>query len=172
MFKKIIIGALALVVAGAVAVGVYDWWRVSPASAQTLSAGVGRGQGGQGQGGQGQGQAGNAGQNATAGVPQSVPSTAWVDQTGVVQSVAVNGVSLTTDAGQALWIQLGPNRFWGASLSFKAGDHVTVTGFTENGQFMAAKVVNDTTGQTLTLRNDAGQPLWTGGNGQGGNGTH
>lgn len=169
MFKRIIIGALALVLAGAVAVGVYDWWRVSPASAQTLSAGVGRGQG---QGGQGQGQAGNTGQNTTTGVPQSVPSTAWTDQTGMVQSVAVNGVSLTTDAGPALWIQLGPSRFWGASLSFAVGDHVTVTGFTENGQFMAAKIVNDTSGQTLTLRNDAGQPLWTGGNGQGGNGTH
>ena len=169
MYKKIIIGTLALVLAGAVAVGVYDWWRVTPAFAQTAQTTVGRGQGGQAQGqgfrgGQGQTAAGTAAQTAS-GVPQSVPSTAWTTQTGVVQKADYTGLSVTTEAGQPLWIQLGPNRFWSASLSFTAGDRVTVTGFIENGQFMAAKIVNDTTGQALTLRNDVGQPLWTGGNG-------
>jgi len=45
------------------------------------------------------------------------------------------------------------------------GETVTVTGFTENGQFMAARIVNDASGQAFTLRTDSGQPLWTGGQG-------
>jgi hypothetical protein len=173
MVKKIVIGTLAIILIGAAAVGVYDWLRTAPPAAQaaqTLDGGGGQGQGGQGQGwrgGQGQAQAGSgaAVQNQNSAEPQAIPSSEWATITGVVQKVDVTGLSVTTDAGQLLWVQLGPNRFWSAGISFAAGEPVTVTGFTENGQFMAAQIANVASGQTLTLRNDLGQPLWTGGNG-------
>lgn len=163
MFKKIIIGTLAVILVGAAAVGVYDWTRTTPAEA--AQADRGGGQPGQGQGWRGGQTAAGNGAPAPASEPQSVPSTAWTTEAGVVQKVDLTGLSVTTEAGQLLWIQLGPNRFWSASITFAAGDPVTVTGFIENGQFMAAKIVNDASGQALTLRNDSGQPLWTGGNG-------
>lgn len=166
MVKKIVIGTLVVILVGALAVGVYDWIHTAPAkaeAAQAVDRGSGQGQGWRG--GQGQAGSGAAAQNQTAAEPQAVPSTEWTSIAGVVQKVDVTGLSLTADAGQLLWVQLGPNRFWSAGIGFAAGDHVTVTGFTENGQFMAAQIVNDASGQTLALRNDLGQPLWTGGNG-------
>lgn len=177
MVKNILIGALSLVLIGAVAVGVYDYLQADTAAAQ-IDAQVqdvrGQGQGAQGNGGQGQGVSGNANgtQGTGLGEPQSVPSDAWIDQAGVVQAVEVNGLSLQTDEGQALWIQLGPNHFWSDEIAFAVGDHVSVTGFMENGQFMAAEIVNDANGQAFVLRNAAGQPLWSGGNNGKGNGTH
>lgn len=170
MFKNIVIGALALILIGAVAVGVYDWWRVGPAAAEAAPAGGGQGQGQSGQaqgwrGGQGTTEAGNTAQTTPAGEPQSVPSSAWTTRAGVVQAVEVSGLTVTTDDGQPLWVQLGPNRFWSAGFTVAVGERVTVTGFTENGQFMAAQIVNDASGQAFTLRNDSGQPLWTGGQG-------
>ena len=112
------------------------------------------------QGGNGNGQGGNSASSGTA-----IPNTQWTPLGATVQAVELTGLSVLTDDGQPLWVQLGPNRFWTASIGFAVGDHVTVTGFTENGQWMAAVIVNDTTGQSFTLRSDTGQPLWTGGNG-------
>lgn len=168
MVKNIVIGALALILIGAVAVGVYQWWRLGPTTAQAAAAGSQLGQGGQGQGwrgGQGTAAASPTTQTAPAGEPQSVPSSAWTTVAGVVQAVEVSGLSVTTADGQALWIQLGPNHFWSGGFTVAVGETVTVTGFTENGQFMAARIVNDASGQAFTLRADSGQPLWTGGQG-------
>lgn len=184
MFKKLTIGALALVLVGAVAVGAYDAFQAQPAEAQAVA---GRGTGGNGQSA-GQGYRGGqiaataqpqaqapqatpapagpgASTNPNPGTPQAIPNTQWTPLGASVQAVELTGLSVLTDDGQPLWVQLGPNRFWTASIGFSASDHVTVTGFTENGQWMAAVIVNDTTGQSLTLRSDTGQPLWTGGNG-------
>lgn len=173
MVKKIVIGTLVVILVGALAVGVYDWMRTAPATAEAAQTGYGAGgQGWRGgptaaAGGAQRGQAGSAvtAQSQAAAEPQAIPSGEWTSLGGVVQQVDVTGLSVATDAGQPLWVQLGPNRFWSAGISFAAGEHVTVTGFTENGQFMAAQIVNDASGQTLALRNDLGQPLWTGGNG-------
>jgi hypothetical protein len=86
----------------------------------------------------------------------------------VVQSFDGVGVSLTTDDGAPLWVQFGQSRYVAAQgVTFNVGDHVTATGFYENGQFQASTVVNNTTGQTLTLRDATGRPLWAGGNGSG-----
>jgi hypothetical protein len=189
MMKKLIIGALALVLVSAVAVGAYDAFKAQPAEAQAVA---GRGTGGNGQG-QGQGYGGGqanataqplsataqaqsptatpaqagpgASTNLNPGTPQAIPNTQWTPLGATVQAVELTGLSVLTDDGQPLWVQLGPNRFWTAGIGFTVGDHVTVTGFTENGQWMAAVIVNDATGQSLTLRSDTGQPLWTGGNG-------
>ena len=153
------------------------------AAANGQGQSVGRGGGGQGQGqaqGQGQGQpqgqgqgyqggqgqaAGGQGQaqNPNAGTPQA-NVTDWTTVTGMVNSFDGVGVSLTTTDGAPLWVQFGQSRYVTAQgVTFTAGDHLTVSGFEENGQFQAGTVVNDTTGQTLNLRDATGRPLWAGG---------
>ena len=187
MFKKVLLGMLAVVVIGAVVVGVADALTGKSVAAQGIAAqGVVQTQAvagnGQGNGGQGQGQAqtgtqtqgqgrGNGGQgqttNTTPGTPQA-NITQTVTIAGVVQSFDGVGISVTTDDGAPLWVQLGQSRYVSAQGAvYNAGDHVTVTGFYENGQFQASSVVNDTTGQTLTLRDASGRPLWAGGGGNG-----
>ncbi len=193
MLKKVLMGMLAVVVIGAVVVGVADALTGKSVAAQAAAAqgvaqsttaqtqavaGNGQGNGGQGQvqtGTQTQGQGrGNGGQgqttNTTPGTPQA-NITQTVTIAGVVQSFDGVGISVITDDGAPLWVQLGQSRYVSAQGAvYTAGDHVTVTGFYENGQFQASSVVNDTTGQTLTLRDASGRPLWAGGGGNGGNG--
>ena len=187
MLKKIVVGALIVVVIGAVGVGIIDAAQGRSVAAQTnapaqstaavnpqgQSYGRGGGQGqGQAQGrgnqangnsadGQGQGQT----QNPNPGTPQANVTT-WVTVAGTVNSFDGVGVSLTTDDGAPLWVQFGQSRYVSAQgVTFNAGDHLTVNGFEENGQFQAGTVVNDTTGQTLNLRDTTGRPLWAGGQG-------
>ena len=184
MFKKVLLGMLAVVVIGAVVVGVADALAGKSVAAQGVVqtqavAGNGQGNGGQGQGqaqtgtqAQGQGR-GNGGQgqatNPNPGTPQA-NVTAYETLAGVVQNFDGVGISLTTTDGAPLWVQLGQSRYVSAQGAvYTAGDHVTATGFYENGQFQASSVINDTTGQTLTLRDASGRPLWAGG-GNGGNG--
>jgi hypothetical protein len=200
MLKKIVVGALIVVLVGAVGVGIIDAAQgrtlaaqgrsvaaqstaVQPAVAQsngaTSQAAVGNGQGygrggGQDQGqaqGQGQGRQGNGNgvggqgqtQNSNPGTPQANVTT-WLTVKGTVNSFDGVGVSLTTDEGAPLWVQFGQSRYVSAQgVTFNAGDHLTVNGFEENGQFQAGTVVNDTTGQTLNLRDTTGRPLWAGG---------
>jgi hypothetical protein len=195
MWKKIVVGALIVVVIGAIGVGIVDALQGRSVAAQTAEAqgaapasdgggqgyrggqdqtadqvttqGQGQGyRGGQGQGGHGQGQSANGRgqtQNANPGTPQANVTT-WVTVAGTVNSFDGVGVSLTTDDGAPLWVQFGQSRYVSAQgVAFNAGDHVTVNGFEENGQFQAGSVVNDTTGQTLNLRDTTGRPLWAGG---------
>jgi hypothetical protein len=189
MLKKIVVGALVVVVMGAVGVGIIDAAQGRSVVAQPVAAqssvtnaqgaavagqgqGYGRGDGGQGQGqAQGRGQQGKGNgaggqgqtQNPNAGTPQA-NVTDWTTVTGTVNSFDGVGVSLTTTEGAPLWVQFGQSRYVSAQgVTFTAGDHLTVSGFTENGQYQAGTVTNDTTGQTLNLRDATGRPLWAGG---------
>ena len=182
MLKKIVVGALMVVVIGAIGVGVIDAAQGKTLAAQSVTAqfnvanaqgaavngqGYGRGGGGQGQGRQGSGGAGGQGQttNPNPGTPQANVTT-WTTVQGTVNSFDGVGVSLTTADGAPLWVQFGQSRYVTAQgMTFTAGDHLTVNGFEENGQFQAGTVVNDTTGQTLNLRDTTGRPLWAGGQG-------
>jgi hypothetical protein len=68
-------------------------------------------------------------------------------------------------------VQLGPPGFASQQdVAFNAGDMVTLIGFSgESDLFQAGQITNDTTGQTLMLRDPNGRPLWAG-RGQGGGG--
>lgn len=189
MLKKVLLGMLVVVVVGAVVVGVADALTGKSVAAQTIAAqaalpgtaqtqaaaGYGQGQAqGQGQGyrgGQGAATNGQSGQGVTTNPNPGTPQaniTQTVTIAGVVQSFDGVGLSLITDEGAPLWVQLGQSRYVSAQGAvYNAGDHVTATGFYENGQFQASVVVNDTTGQTLTLRDVSGRPLWAGGSGNG-----
>ena len=190
MLIVVVIGAVVVGVADALT-GKSVAAQAAAQSATQTQAVAGNGQGyagGQGQTqtqtgtgtqpqGQGQGYRGGQGTSNGAGGPGQTtnpnPGTpqANITQTvtiaGVVQSFDGVGLSVITDDGAPLWVQLGQSRYVSAQgVTFTANDHITATGFYENGQFQAISVVNDTTGQTLTLRDASGRPLWAGGNGR------
>ncbi len=138
-----------------------------PAAGTTGTAnGQGQGQGQGYHGGQGTSN-GQGGQGTTTNPNPGTPQanvTAYETLIGVVQNFDGVGISLTTTDGAAVWVQFGQSRYVSAQgVTFNVGDNVTVTGFYENGQFQASTVVNTTTGQTLTLRDASGRPLWAGG---------
>ncbi len=193
MLIVVVIGAVVVGVADALTGKSVAAQGIAQTAAQTqVAAGNGQGNGAQGQAqtgtstqpqGQGQGYrggqgasngAGGQGQttNPNPGTPQvNANVTQTVTIVGVVQSFDGVGLSITTDDGAPLWVQFGQSRYVSAQgVAFNANDHITATGFYENGQFQAISVVNDTTGQTLTLRDASGRPLWAGGGGAGGNG--
>ena len=134
-------------------------------------------QGGNGQqGGNGNGNSGSNGQagqsQVGSGVPQANISGA-VTVHGVVNSYDGMGISFTADDGQALYVDTGNMRY-SQSLGFApvAGEGMTVVMFLgDQGTNSAISVTMDATGMTYTFRNETGQPLWAGGNGNGhGNG--
>jgi hypothetical protein len=92
---------------------------------------------------------------------------------GLLNGVGAKGLSITTDEGQRLYVQIGSVRF-NQSLGFapQVGERVTIVGFvSEQGLFRAMTVTSESNGQVYHFRDSAGQPLWTQGEGQG-NGNH
>jgi len=147
---------------------------------ETHAAGQG-GQGGQGQreplntqqgGGrnsQTAGSQGNQGRSATS------QASALPVQTfeGIVLSVDDSQMTLLTEQGE---VELA-DRAWRFALEqgfmAEVGQRVRVSGYDENGVFAAAQVFNVSTQQQVEVREQSGQPLWSGGNGvrgQGGQG--
>jgi hypothetical protein len=96
----------------------------------------------------------------------------WVTLTGRV--LATDQHSLTVDTAEQgeLTLDLGMPGFASEQgVAFNPGDQVTITGFEENGMFQAGQIDNETTGESLLLRDPNGRPLWAGrgqGQGQGG----
>jgi len=142
--------------------------------------------------GAGQGQGYQGGRNATTtdGDTAAQPGNGQADGSGVPQVQAAqnmgslqtltgveiaqvdsNGLTLNTDSGD-LWVQLGPPNYWTSQgIAFEAGQHVSLTGFEDNGLFQAMHITIDETGDTLQLRDENGRPMWAGGQGKGG-GSH
>jgi hypothetical protein len=74
-------------------------------------------------------------------------------------------LTLLTGDGNAIPIQLGNQAFLSnLGLEFQDGDTVTITGYWDsNGEFAAGQITLDATGESFTLRDDLGRPLWGGG---------
>ena len=50
----------------------------------------------------------------------------------------------------------------------KVGDELTLVGFFEGDKFEVGQIANETTGQSMVVREESGRPLWAGGR-RGGN---
>jgi len=129
-----------------------------------------QGANGQGNGAQGSnGQGGNGGQTTGTGIPQANISGATTVH-GIVNSFDLTGISVTLDDGTVLYVQLGNSRYC-QSIGFApaAGEGVTINGFPgDQGLYSAITVTIDSTSQTYAFRDANGNPMWSGGNGQGG----
>jgi hypothetical protein len=158
MFKNILMGILGAVVVVAIAVSAYTVF-ASPDTSINVAGGNGNGKDSQGQ-------------SNGSGIPQANVTGATTIH-GTVVSADLMGMTITTDDGQTLYMQLGQSRY-SQSIGFypQVGEDITVYGFTgDQGLFTAIRVTMDSTGQVFTFRSETGQPLWAGGNGNGkGNG--
>lgn len=94
---------------------------------------------------------------------------AW-NATGTVVSLSVVGMTFRLSDGSEVFVELGPQTFWGAQgVVLNPGDRVTVSGFF-NGDNYHARLVTNAAGASILLRDEFGQPLWSGGNSSGANG--
>lgn len=135
-------------------------------AAFTGQAGNGQGQGaGQGQGGNGQGQGTGQGQGSGGLGQANIAGATTVH--GIINSFDGAGLSITTDDGQPLYVQLGNSRYvQSLGLAPQTGEGVTINGFTgDQGMYTAITITLDSTGQVYTFRSATGRPMWAGGNG-------
>ena len=69
-------------------------------------------------------------------------------------------ITIQTAEGQVL-VGMGQSAYR-EGFELKVGDEITVLGFHEDGEFKAGTVENLTTGETITLRDETGRPMWAG----------
>jgi len=188
MLTKILTGGFILIMIGAVVAGAIAVLRPSNeihanaeargrntelglgAQAETFSPGQGQGAGGQRQGqGQGQGQGsgrqqqqdlaqgqGWAESSASAAAPQELETFE-----GLV--VETNELVIETASGERIQVGLGPSAYREAQgFVLQGGENVRVTGFWEDDEFKATELENQTTGQSIVLRDATGRPMWAG----------
>ncbi len=174
MVRKVLgIGIVVLLVGALIGGGAYLLLRDS-------ASGHGSGQGRQGQAARGGGGtqqlasgergggyrgggtvAGGGGQGTGTSAVAAAPEE-WLTVVGQVVAMDEELVVRTAD-GSELAFSLGPSWYRGSrGVTIAVGDQVQVTGFNEDGKWMAGTVENLTSGQVLALRDESGQPLWSG----------
>ena len=181
MLKKtllavLFVGLIGLLVFGAVnrtlaKTGSGDSYGGGHGNGQTALAGDSQsyGQAGLGGGGQGNGQGygaeGNGGSQAYSGdgtaTGQAVVDE-WLTLTGAVTAADADLLTVDTGSGEVAVENRG---WWYAQeqgFVAQVGDQVTLTGFYEGDAFEVGRIDNLTTGQTVTLRDENGRPLWAG----------
>jgi uncharacterized protein (DUF2345 family) len=155
MLKKIILGGLLIILSGILIVGAVN--RTTARSGETSSTQheqttqVVEQRGGRN----------GAGGNVEAVGEASVME--WQTVSGTVSSVDASHAEIRLSDGRS--VEVG-GRAWqlAAAQNFtaNAGDSVTVHGFDENGVFQAGQIDNQSNGQSLSLRDATGRPLWAG----------
>lgn len=153
MLKKIVVGLLVLIVVAGGALALVD--RPNATAAETPAATAPTAQ--------------NAGQNQQ-GSASSVGEV-W-SGSGTILNLTEVGMTLQLQDGSEIFVELGsPQYVQSQPVILNAGAAVTVDGFF-NGTNYHARTVTTSEGAVLSLRSEAGQPLWSGGagNGSGSNG--
>lgn len=128
---------------------------------QAATQSQGRGQGGFGQGGYAaEGRTDAPGDGTGTGQAQV---DAWLQIQGTVISMDGNTLVVQTADGTQVVIE---NRPWvfaqEQGFQVQVGNEVTLTGFYENDDFEVGQLVNASTGQTVSIREEGGRPLWAG----------
>lgn len=90
-----------------------------------------------------------------------------------VMAMDANGINVQMDSGESLYVELGPQDYWqGLDAKIALGDRVAIEG-SVNEDMYHATTLTTADNQTMVLRSETGQPMWSGGvtNGQNGNGS-
>ncbi|MCL7453544.1 MAG: hypothetical protein M8467_10915 [Anaerolineae bacterium] len=87
----------------------------------------------------------------------------WITLYGTVQVATVDEMIVQTGDGQEILVDGRAWRF-AQELGFMAyeGDQLSLTGFYEDGDFEVGQINDETTGQSASLRDENGRPLWAG----------
>ncbi len=164
MFKKIAIGLLVLTVLGAGGAAVA--YQASTAEAEpelqdVVAEEQAHGNSVQGQQGESQGQQGEAQGNAEM-VAEGALGEPWME-TGIIAAIEDAGIQLSLENGETAFVELGPPDFWTTQgVTLEVGQTVSVDGSDNEGMIHATTLTTED-GQTLQLRNENGQPMWSGG---------
>jgi hypothetical protein len=85
----------------------------------------------------------------------------WVTVEGTVLETAE--LVVETEAGEMIQVGLGPSHYREAQgFVLSEGDRARVSGCWEDGELKAGEVENPSTGETITLRDTYGRPVWSG----------
>ena len=105
------------------------------------------------------GQPDHAGSGLVAADPVGDP---W-QETGVIGEIDDYGFHFSLQNGESVYIELGPPEFWQSQeVVLETGQNATVIGMINEGMIHASQVILED-GQILQLRDEFGQPLWSGG---------
>jgi hypothetical protein len=187
MFKKIVLGALALGLIAILTIGAVNRTNskfseqgssryrqtsevASVQGAQVEQRGGGGGQGrgrqetspqtlpSQPQGRQSGGRQGGGYGQLSEGTTQS-----WQLVPGVIVDVAADLVSVKTNSGEIIQVEGQPLKYL-LSQGYvpQVGSQVTLAGFDEDGEFKVGELTDHTGNQTVKLRDQSGRPMWSG----------
>ncbi|NUM48465.1 MAG: hypothetical protein HUU38_27480 [Anaerolineales bacterium] len=170
MFKKIFLGILLITVIGA-GVAAYAYQASQPQTETTAALDpLAANQTTHQSNGNGNGQTNGNGNATSQGTPVAQGATGDpYEATGTITALDDFGFDLTLTTGETVYIELGPPTYWQAQgVTLEVGQSITVVG-TNNEGMIHANQVQLADGQTLHVRDETGQPLWSGGaeNGQG-----
>ena len=159
MWKKIILGVLFGGLIAVLLVGAVTRTNSKTGSTNDRSVEQARDQKGQSQGNQGDGN-GDASSDSTGIV--------WESLQGSVIDVTESELLLKSDSGDQVLVE---GRAWSyvqdQGFLVQNDDLITVTGFYENDELKVSAIDNITSGQSITIRESNGRPMWAGG-GRGG----
>ncbi len=152
MLKKIILSGLLIVLVGVLVAGAIN--RTAARSTETSGN----------QHGQTQAVTARGGRNGN--------TVATTGEATVVELQTVSGIVSSVDASR-LEVTLSDDRLievggraWqlaaAQNFTVNAGDRVTLRGFDENEVFQVSQIDNPQTGQTVSLRDVSGRPMWAG----------
>lgn len=87
----------------------------------------------------------------------------WMTLDGIATAVSADEMTLQTDGGEAVLVDGRAWRFLQEQgMVINARDRLRLTGFYEAGEFQVGSLDNLTTGQSVSIRDESGRPLWTG----------
>jgi len=110
-----------------------------------------------------QGNQGNWNNNDSASSEHVVSPADWVELSGDLEEMGSDLWLITLSDGTQIEIEGRPLSYL-IEQAFDAsiGDQLALRGFYEDGDFKVGHIVNQNTGQETDLRNETGQPLWSG----------
>ncbi|MEN8098497.1 MAG: hypothetical protein ABFQ89_05435, partial [Chloroflexota bacterium] len=178
MTKRIVTIGLVAILAGAIAVGTYDYVRGDSTLAfESTNSTEGKysqsPNSGQGNGrriddetssfGVGQNRDADARGQAVDREQSKAMVEEWLTVNGVVLSVDDNALTVESANGDVLEVELGPTHYWSSQgVEIEPGDAVEIMGFYEDDTFVAGDITLTATGEHLMLREPDGRPLWAG----------
>lgn len=169
MLKKILIGVLLVTVIGAG--GTALAYNIATKESDPVSATPDPLVNGQGYGAeQPGGQQAQAEQGEPIIAAQGTAGDPW-QEAGTIVEIDDYGFHFALQNGETVYIELGPPDYWqNQGIELQVGQPAIVNGSINEGMIHASQVML-ADGQTLHVRSEAGQPLWSGGvtNGKGQN---
>ncbi len=166
MLNKLIIGLLLITVIGGAVFALTDNQNAPAAEVAATPTAI-TNQQGNGNGNGGNGQANAQSTPAAQGTQQVQASVSSVGDpwsgSGTILELSTVGMTLMLDDGSEVYVELGPQDYWQTQgLTLNAGDSVAIEGFFNGDNYHARTVTAN--GATLAVRDENGQPLWSGGN--------